>query len=206
MKKIILVIGGLIIVLIVVGMVLWMNVWYKDKDNNEGFFTNLPIVSDLKSAGEKKEKFTSEHGFQFLIPKGFNLSNLEENQRISLKESKAIAIIKNPNKGAYPLNYRANIAVYVYYPNDDLFVGGGFDLVSVNDFLIQKDNLLEGDEEIAKPLKQEYRDLEINSKKGKEHFFLASTNKGNVFLENNLLFKVSNIIYAISFHDLGNET
>ncbi len=205
MKKSVLFILGLIIILIVAGTVLWVNVWHKDKNNNQGFFANLPIVSDLKSTEIKGEQFQSEHGYQCTIPKDFNLSSLEENQKISLTESKAVAISKNPHKGAYPLNYRANIAIYIYYPDDDLFTSGEFDLVSVNDFLIQKDNLLEGDEEIVKPLEQEYQDIELDGQKGKEHFFSAATNQGNVFAENNLLFKVNNIIYAVSFHDLGNE-
>jgi hypothetical protein len=174
------------------------------KDGDQG--SNLPTVTE-KSMEElaASNKINHKEGYQFTIPKGWNLVNIEEDQAIPLDESKALAVVKPPNSEAYPLNYSANIAIYVYNKTDDLFENGGFDLESVNDFLIQKDILIDDDEEITEQLDVDFRKGKLGGVAGNEYLFNAETNQSNIFAENNYLAKVGNKIYAVSFHDLGKE-
>ena len=209
--KLIGIIAGMVIIVFIVVLVAVLfrtNLLERNQEDSKGLVDNqLPSVEERQGneGSGTQSKLDNRKGYSCLIPLGWNVSSAEEDKDIPLEQSKAVAISKDPYRGVYPLNYHANIAIYVYDSSDDLFAEGGFDLESINGFLSQKDELLENGEEIVERLDVQYRDTVLDGIKGKEYFTSSKTNKGNLFLESNCLIKVGNRIYSLSFHDLGSR-
>ena len=196
----------IVFIVVLVVVLLRTNLLERNQEDSKELVDNqLPSVEGRQGSegSEAQDKLDSRKGYSCLIPLGWNVNSVEEDKNISLEQSKAVAISKDPHQGVYPLNYHANIAIYVYDLSDDLFAEGGFDLESIDGFLSQKDELLENGEEIVERLDVQYRDTVLDGIKGKEYFTSSKTNKGNLFLESNCLIKVGNRIYSLSFHDLG---